>query len=99
MNTTELLIKARSILKNGGLHKGQYRQKRAGRHVAHCTIGACHAAAKGRFDAGPVYTALQECLPSGYSRITTYNDSPSTTKKDILNLFDRAIAISKETLA
>lgn len=72
-----------------------------------CIRGACGAAAGGIFGgkgALSVETALLMALPAGVrqiagplSRLSVFNDDPSTTHADIMALFDRAIAAQEKT--
>lgn len=60
-----------------------------------CPIGALYSGALS--DTGPVISIaarlLWECL--GGQSVSLYNDLPSTTKADILSLYDRAIEKSR----
>lgn len=40
------------------------------------------------------FVVLTECLPPGNFSVIRYNDDPTTTKEDILALYDRAIALA-----
>lgn len=87
--TTEALIKARALIEKGWT-KGKLFSK-----GKYCTEGAILAATRGSLLAGTfphaVFNRLLEHLP-GYRVLYLFNDSPHTTKRDVLNLFDRAIA-------
>lgn len=56
-----------------------------------CAIGAIQRAADPEIHVRAV-DYLSAALPTGQLGVALYNDSPHTTKADILALFDRAIA-------
>lgn len=38
------------------------------------------------------YEALMKQIPEGFFDVAAFNDDPATTKQDVLNLFDKALA-------
>lgn len=107
MKTSEVLIKARDYLMEHGLCKGTFEDDEG--HV--CAQGAvCRATDSvllsievpgkkhfmGGVSAGAVnaINVLNECC--GYRFVFTFNDNPSTTFNDVIDLFDRAIIKAKE---
>ena len=72
-----------------------------------CTVGALHAAGMDPnardFTHDPAVTLLADLIPGKprpfpVEALTTFNDEPLTTHVDVLNLFDRAIAVAKGRL-
>lgn len=59
-----------------------------------CAYGALHAAAGGRVASGESYACLMALKPASemHDGLQDYNDDPATTHRDILDLFDKAIA-------
>jgi hypothetical protein len=43
-------------------------------------------------DYEPAMMELARFLPAGFTRIFEFNDHPDTTKQDVLDLFDKALA-------
>lgn len=39
-----------------------------------------------------MYDELKKHVPEGFFDVAAYNDDPATTKQDVLNLFDKALA-------
>lgn len=75
------------------------REKLGERAERACLIGAC-SLAKGHYDMGRWKDAPEELWAAvrehGGLTIADFNDDPSTTHADILNVLDRAIELARE---
>lgn len=58
----------------------------------YCALSALRGDTRDCFDA--LFKFLRLALPAGRISIYRYNDAPTTTKQDILDLYDRAIALA-----
>ena len=95
MTIRQALKKARTRVRRGWAH-GAGARARNGRvvpldkHAACvCALGAIWLADWWNYSA--CKTALERCLPAGVS-IVDFNDAPRRTKRQVIDLFDRAIA-------
>lgn len=97
-----VLARARVIVKNGWT-KGAFGRTKGGTAVAathpqavrRCAIGALQKARKDLGASDSTYArALSEIakgVPKTAPGLTSWQDYPATTKRDVLDLFDRAI--------
>lgn len=94
--TIAKLIAARGLIEQGWI-KGRAKRKVGliHRHYSYCIIGALYESDSGPGDSA--HHALYDVV--GPIGIVTFNDQPSTTKQDVLNAFDKAIANLKGDLA
>jgi len=58
----------------------------------YCALSALACAGTRNWHA--IYRFLLRALPAGQPSIHRYNDHPTTTKQDILDLYDRAIELA-----
>lgn len=102
--TVEILRNARSLIDSPEKwHQGDYGEFGASgeEYCKFCAFGALDASCS-RLDAEQmVYSAadraLMAALPIAFQDLSyvTFNDHPDTTHQDIMDLFDRAIAIAE----
>lgn len=97
---TQYLIEARGFVERGWCKKSYINTI-----GSVCAVGGLEASERkkyGRFICTPFFTKarqlLQQSIPAhfAYQGTESYNDSLSTTKQDILDLYDRAIQLSLE---
>jgi len=98
MTALELLREAKRLIEEKGWTQGDFARNSRGNGVSvvsrtatcFCAFGALQANAVGH---AASYIAacdiLEACLPE--KSVVSYNDHPTTTKADILALYDRAI--------
>lgn len=99
MTALDILKKARALLarpyawtKNTSKRLVRVPGKKR-RKCAYCATGAIAAVcSEGSFERMRARQALREQIPFGMSGIESFNDRKTTTKRDVLALFDRAIA-------
>lgn len=98
MKAVDILKKGRELLNKHGLFKGDFGEPK----LSFCPRGACEYAEWGDMEfevianlplsaADRYLNAATERL-TGIDRVERFTDQETTTKKDVLNFFDRAIA-------
>jgi hypothetical protein len=94
-NSTEVLKAAKWILENVGWTKGQSRLTNdAGKYIAFCAYGAVGMVeADNYIDRDLAMKRLHDVAPGG--DMVVFNDYKKTTKKMVLNKFDKAIKGTK----
>ena len=92
------LIAARALLARPyGWCKGTYEKRRKHGGYAYCAVGAALATVVDNSEAAVELLIAQIPVPEAYAwSVSIFNDAPTTRKKDILALYDRAIAKAKE---
>ncbi len=84
-----------------GWTKGSFARNRSGRLVLSWHVDAKKWCAMGALNAeGPPFGNVQAALdflsrvlPRNLGSVDVFNDAPETTKQDVLDLYDRAIAL------
>lgn len=94
-NSTEVLKAAKWILENVGWAQAVYEKHEgdvfSGKVIAYCAEGALDAVETVHFTTRlRAYKRLEKAIGGGKS-IVGFNDHKKTTKKKVLNAFDRAI--------
>jgi hypothetical protein len=99
MRPSEVIREGRNILFERGWHKGGYE----GPDGSVCVVGACRAALLGdaclptSHEQSNDFTAIfDEALGGGWREASEFNDSPSTTFDDVIELLDRAEKIAEQ---
>lgn len=99
MTKLQTLKTARRLLADVGWCQFEIRHRDSEEITAYCAIGALYAATNLEFnkDFRSAQRVLENLLPpNGIFRISSvvmFNDDPDRTKDEILDLFDRAIAV------
>ena len=93
-NVREVLIAAKWMLENVGWHKGSFVRYKKHKPISFCLAGALeNVYASERILISQAVGVLWNIIKDN---VVHYNDSPQTTKEDILALLDKAIANAKK---
>lgn len=103
-NTVEILKKARRLIARGWV-KGTFLERDAKGRLCYCASGAVRRAAGDGFDNDKgTYLACEVAPPADVwsllntvagKNIVSFNDDDTTTKRDVLNVFDQAILLAE----
>jgi hypothetical protein len=105
VNVLDLLVAARETLAApGAWTQGEGARDQSGSVVGSkepvavcwCSIGAIHRGDDGGGFCGYDARLLVKEAAGGVSSLAEWNDAPGRTQAEVLNVFDRAIALAKE---
>lgn len=93
MTILEILKAAREVYAARGGYKGAF----TGEDGTVCAVGAARAITGNTVSLDLIWASLDAVAPGGY--VSAYNDDLSTTKADILRLYDNAIHFEEDRIA
>ena len=104
MNAAHALTKAKSLIENPDNWIKEQSYDGRGRYCAHgARQKACGVLDEPALWLSPISIlaaqALYNTMPDSFQTVGEYNDHPTTTHKDILDWFDRAIEYAKQVNA
>jgi hypothetical protein len=89
----KILKKARALVKKGWVQEAP--KIETSRGYSYCALGALREVNRSLFVIDTIaYAALLSACPE--DSVATFNDAPTTKKRDVLEMFDVAIATAEE---